>query len=59
MINEVGNGPNAICFPLIFMNFLSQLIIFIQRSIHLLIVMVFKNKALNEGQIRSRREKTS
>lgn len=59
MINEVGNGPNAICFTLIFMNFLSQLIIFIQRSIHLLIVMVFKNKALNEGQIRSIREKTS
>ena len=59
MINEVGNGPNAICFPLIYMNFLSQLIIFIERSIHILSVIVFKNKALNEGQIRSIREKTS
>lgn len=30
VINEVGKSPNT-CFTLIFMNFLSQLIIFIQR----------------------------
>lgn len=54
----------SICFTLMFMNFLSQLIIFIQRYNttvlkHTFIVLVFKNKALNEGQIRSISEKTS